>query len=95
MWANTYLDILSKEEHMQDWMNNNKSHLRRALCQRVKEEIIEDHQKRQLKEDLPSEDDLVTVSGLLKLRQIISSTFLSASTTGSTTKKSSLPFHQN
>jgi len=58
---------------MQEWMDNNKSHLRRALCQRVKDEIVEDHRKRNLKEDLPSHDDLVTVSGLLNLRQIISS----------------------
>ena len=72
MWANAYLDILNREDLMREWMDNNKGHLRRALCLRVKNEIVEDHQKRDIKEDLPSEDDLVTVSFLSDLRQIIS-----------------------
>jgi hypothetical protein len=67
MWANAYLNILTREDLMQDWMDNNKGHLRRALCQRVKDEIIQDHQTRNIKEDLPSDDDLVTVSYLLYL----------------------------
>ena len=49
-------------------MDNNKGHLRRALCLRVKNEIVEDHQKRDIKEDLPSEDDLVTVSFFVRLK---------------------------
>jgi hypothetical protein len=64
MWANTYINILNKEEFMQEWMDNNKAHFRRALCQRIKDEIVEDHEKRNITEDLPSEDDLVTVSYL-------------------------------
>jgi hypothetical protein len=47
---------------MQDWMDNNKGHLRRALCERVKDEIVEDHRNHNIQEALPSHDDLVTVS---------------------------------
>ena len=72
MWANAYLDILNREDLMREWMDNIKGHLRRAPCLRVKNEIVEDHQKHDIKEDLPSEDDLVTVSFLSDLRQIIS-----------------------
>ena len=72
MWANAYLDILNREDLMQEWMDNNKGHLRHALCLQVKNEIVEDHQKCNIKKDLPSEDDLVTVSFLSDLRQIIS-----------------------
>jgi hypothetical protein len=64
MWANTYIAILNKEEFMQEWMDNNKAHFRCALCQCIKDEIVEDHTRRNIKEDLPSEDDLVTVSYL-------------------------------
>ena len=71
MWANTYLDILDREDLMQEWMDNNKGYLRRTFSQRVAKEIVEAHQERNIQEDLPPYEDLVTVSCLLGLKEII------------------------
>ena len=70
-----YLDILSREDLMQEWMDNNKGYLRRTFSQRVAKEIVQAHQDRNIKEDLPSYDDLVTVSCLLDLKEIINIEF--------------------
>lgn len=68
MWSNTYLAILNREDLMQDWMDNNKGHLRRALCEHVKDEIVEDHRNRNIQEALPSHDDLVKL--LIRLKMV-------------------------
>jgi len=56
---------------MQEWMDDNKGYLRRTFSQRVAKEIVKAHQERNIQEDLPPYEDLVTVSCLLGLKEII------------------------